>query len=447
MDWIRDISRIPPRSILGSLPPEVVLNILDELNTPDIRSFMLVSSWAYRHSQNVIFKRVDLTHANILYFQQHPEYYPLIKEVTWHASLTLAGVGPTNVGTVIALISQFSDLRVIKIDGVRGITTLRAFYRFLRILGPLQSVRRLEVRVGFEQQNGYTRLSSNQDPDWNDLELKPHPNLNTICLEYGPWSMVLTRIDQLTLNLVKPHLGTLERLEVRCIIQKIAGADVPLQLKHHPFRLAPEALAAVGGPAEYHNDIHQTVHETHLKNFASNKLKVFKYYSEYDIRMQPDQDITLEQVCKVWPKLEELDLITEYSWRRELRDFKLQPEMPSLRILRVPGGSQFVTGTQVRADNFHLFHGSLPALEVEEGLVKNAFPNLESLTWYKRVVNPYRLSGSTTQLVCVRVKGFVRYIKRIVGWISGGGNRVQIHTGASMRGTWWGYNTDHFVRL
>ncbi|KAF3921818.1 hypothetical protein AA313_de0205101 [Arthrobotrys entomopaga] len=363
------------------------------------------------------------------------------------------GGGPTNVGTVIALISQFQDLRVIKIDGVRGITTLRALYRFLRLLTPMQTVRRLEVRVGFEQQNGYTRLSSNQDPDWKQLGFNALPNLKALCLEYGPWSMALTRIDHLTLHLVKPHLKTLERLEVRCIIQKIAGSDVPIQLKHHPLRMALDEMTDVGGPPEYQQEIHQAMHAAYLANFASDTLKVFKYYSEYDIRMRPDQDITLEHVCQVWPKLEELDFITEYGWRRDLRNFKVTPEMSSLRILRIPGGSEFVAGTRVRADNFHLFHGPTPPLAIEEGLVEKAFPNLESLTWYKRVVNPYQLSiyisGSTTQLVCVRVKGFVRYIKRTAGWIPGLalGGGLRIIDGPSMRGTWWGYNTDHFVRL
>ncbi|EPS39578.1 hypothetical protein H072_6680 [Dactylellina haptotyla CBS 200.50] len=401
------VRNLVPResTVLGSLPAEIVLDILEELETPDLKAFALASRWAHNLSKELSWKRVDLTSANIVFLLTNRGFQTRVREVTWHADLAVAMHGPTNVGTTVSLLTNLPDLRVLKIEGVRNIRAARALFRFFRLLPVIETIRRIEIRIGVQSNTGLHRLSTVADPDWATVNLATQPGLKAISLEFGPWAMGLTRIDTFTLAVVKPHLETLKRLEVKCIIQRLAQYDIPARLKHHPFRIAPEDLA-IAGAAANQVSIQKGMQKAHLDEFSSETLEVFKFYNECSL----GGDITLEEVCGVWPQLHELDFITAEAWNKSLKEFKLERNLWKLTILRLPGGSLFTENAGVPLIDFASkahFNGPGSANNIEEQLVSNGFPNLKHICWYNRLVNSYEGNTPGVRVTSIVIKGMV----------------------------------------
>ncbi|KAK6338622.1 hypothetical protein TWF696_009433 [Orbilia brochopaga] len=470
---ISDYRNGADRSFIGRMPDDVMGEILGYLDQPDIMRYSRVSTWCCAAAQSVYYRKIRLTARSVNHLRRHQGAWDEVRQVHYNISVSTGSAARdiTTVGNIASILSNLPKVHVLIVTGIRNQATTRAFFRFLRIFQPHSELREIQIAIGDQESGQYVRwrnldTGEAESPDWNTLHQarRAHPNLEKISIKFGPWACALMRLDIFTRQFVVPHLSTLKVLEVKLLEQKDLDNDIPDRLKHYPFHSTREAIIraiqATGqnlATLEARLKFKDAFNLENFKKFQSPVLGIFRYYSE--LKVPSDDDITLENVCEVFPNLRQLDFVTRASWRRSYKDLELPAPMAQLGVISLPGVSEGGVGAEFFIDLFN--HDSIEELarapkpaqtpkDITQRLVGSVFPHVYKFCWYQRMLQ------DVTEPPWTAMKGEIRFRRLVVqtgnhGLIASGtadtpiGPATATATVGLVPGDfelvmWWGYN-------
>ncbi|EWC43680.1 hypothetical protein DRE_01567 [Drechslerella stenobrocha 248] len=446
-------------SHMGRLDNGLVTEILRYLDQPNLLNFAQSSKWCTAASAGIFYRRIKLSRRLIDRIGSDPQILPLIHEVDYNVSISTGYPNARFVNaTIVALfIQQLPNLQIFNVHGVRSTDTVTVFYNFYWALKPLVNLRHFTIETGRECISSYFRYRRRGGviPGWNPENMRSavHPKLDKITVRFGAWACGIMRLDLFILDIVQPHLGTLRELDICALETKDLDYDLPGQYLHHPLRVAREGMdphidALPGTDTEEGKErAREGVNWMRLVTFASEKLEIFRYYSE--LQVPNDDDVTLEAVCVIWPNLREIDFVTRAGWKRTYEKFGLAITMQQLSKISLPGVSKVGNGANYFIELFDVNkpeflstadHPSTTPRDITVQMVQKFFPNVRKFCWYQRTLE------DTTPRPWVGLNGqvtFRRFVFRTIvvdsyGWRVAGPVETVM---------WWGYNMGKYLRL
>ncbi|RVD89076.1 uncharacterized protein DFL_000098 [Arthrobotrys flagrans] len=375
-------------SLLGQMPNEVLENILNRVGQPSIGAFGLAASWCQAHADEMFYRSIELTPVTLIWLALNSQHIPKIREIKIDCRM----VGIMNINT-INFIANVPNLRILSFHSVNARLHARVLYYILKFTPPSPNLRRIEISIGHNlSPQGPDRIRGNDDPVWDELEMNTHPNLKELSYDFGPMAPVITRMDGVVYSTFAHHRHQMKVLEIKTIQLRRHTQHVRDSLKHFIFRCAEEEVnpAAIATP-ELLETI-ETFQQNYIDCFASDTLEVFRLYSETRKAVTQEREINLDEVCRIFPNLKELDYVTRVSWSANLRATRLDPErrLRKLTSFVHPGATQTRTewGHPARYITDSTLQASGPIVtaprSVMDHLTRYWFPNIHNYGWYYR---------------------------------------------------------------
>ncbi|KAF3316993.1 hypothetical protein TWF173_000998 [Orbilia oligospora] len=308
-----------PISLLGQLPNEILENILARVDQPSIGAFGLAARWCHAHADEIKIK-VDCRMVGVL-----------------------------NANT-INFISSLTNLRTISLHSINSKNHTRVLHYILKFIPTTESLHRLEISIGHNTfRRGTPRIIGSDDPNWDALDMDIHPNLKEISYDFGPMAASITRMDSLVFNTFIPHRHSLKVLEVNCIQLRRYSQTFREGLKHYIFRCAEEEVNPQHVWTPDVIETYNSFQDSYIACLASDSLEVFRFFSDMrkDFSDSREREISIEEVCTVWPNLKHLDFVTRDSWKTNFRQLPRPKKLTKLRTFTHSG----ITKTSTEAAN------------------------------------------------------------------------------------------------
>ncbi|KAF3283247.1 hypothetical protein TWF970_001226 [Orbilia oligospora] len=377
-----------PISLLGQLPNEILENILARVDQPSIGAFGLAARWCHVHADEMYFRTISLTPISLIYLTLNPQHIPKIRKIKVDCRM----VGVLNANT-INFISSLTNLRTISLHSINSKNHTRVLHYILKFIPTTESLHRLEISIGHNTfRRGTPRIIGSDDPNWDALDMDIHPNLKEISYDFGPMAASITRMDSLVFNTFIPHRHSLKVLEVNCIQLRRYSQTFREGLKHYIFRCAEEEVNPQHVWTPDVIETYNSFQDSYIACLASDSLEVFRFFSDMrkDVSDSREREISIEEVCTVWPNLKHLDFVTRDSWKTNFRQLPRPKKLTKLRTFTHSGITKTSTEAAnpawslTESDNLPKGPIEVSPRSVMDYLTRHWFPNIHSYGWYSR---------------------------------------------------------------
>ncbi|KAF3228806.1 hypothetical protein TWF106_006326 [Orbilia oligospora] len=313
-----------PISLLGQMPNEVLENILERIDQPSIGAFGLAARWCHVHADEMYFRTVSLTPVSLIYLTLNPQHIPKI---------------------------------------------------------------RLEISIGHNTfRRGTPRLVGSDDPNWDALDMDIHPNLKELSYDFGPMAASITRMDSLVFNTFIPHRHNIKVLEVNCVQLRRYSQNFREGLKHYIFRCAAEEVNPQHVWTPDVIETYNSFQDSYIACLATDSLEVFRFFSDMrkDVRDSMEREISIEEVCTLWPNLKHLDFVTRDSWKTNFCQLPHPQKLTELRTFTHSGTTKTSTEAAnpawslTESDNHLKGPIAVSPRSVMDHLTRHWFPNIHS---------------------------------------------------------------------
>ncbi|KAK6497181.1 hypothetical protein TWF506_004656 [Arthrobotrys conoides] len=385
---IANAAAAPTHSLLGQMPNEVLENILERVGRASIGAFGLAAKWCQAHSDEMYFRNIDLTPVSLIYLTMNPQHIPKIREIKIDCRM----VGVLNINT-INFIASIPNLRTISLHSVSSRSHCRVLHYMLKFIPTIPTLRRLEISVGHNlTPQGVPRVVGHNDPDWDNLNMNDHPNLKEISYDFGPMAASITRIDMLFYNTFAVQKKHVKVLEIKSIQMRRHTQLFPEGLKHYVMRCAEEEVNPNGVWNANSAIIQNAFQDCYVDLLLTESVEVLRFYSDMrkSVPTEREREISIQEVCKVFPNLKELDFVTRDSWKTNFRQTTAPEKLTKLKSFTHPGTTRTSTTSNSPAgyitESTYQSTGPIAVAprSVMDHLTRHWFPNVDLYGWYSR---------------------------------------------------------------